>query len=301
MGVGGTSPAPPRSAQMPGTSGGSSPQRGFLQAQPGSGVGGGSGPLTQRAFNSSGRPYGGGSGGGGGYDVRGMIADARSSLMGKVGGMFGGESAAAPAGGSYQFPTADAVKPRMRGMARGMDPEQAGAVLARPSLMLPKLSRGVDPNSPFYDTMESLPASQIALLTTSGRKATEKNKLSQQINATGDVYQGKVPDYETLVRGLTHAKKNSALGQLMKPPKVGSALDPTGGTGDYYTSPLTTATDTLSGLIGAIGQASNLDDRVISAQMDEGNYLIDKFGGKALKSKPSKMPMLNKKVGKKLY
>jgi hypothetical protein len=172
MGVGGTSPAPPRSAQMPGTSGGSSPQRGFLQAQPGSGVGGGSGPLTQRAFNSSGRPYGGGSGGGGGYDVRGMIADARSSLMGKVGGMFGGESAAAPAGGSYQFPTADAVKPRMRGMARGMDPEQAGAVLARPSLMLPKLSRGVDPNSPFYDTMESLPASQIALLTTSGRKAT---------------------------------------------------------------------------------------------------------------------------------
>jgi hypothetical protein len=303
-----------RTASMPG-SGQPSQRTGYLQAQPGSGIG-------QRYSNTNkalGGFSGGASGGGGGGTARDMISRIRGEVMGKVSGMGPGgtstSSAISSSAGSYQFPSSEEAKPRMRGLARGFDPDQAGAVFGRPTLILDTAVKDLaPPSSPFHDMLSSLPATSLAMLTTSNKKATEKNRTSQQINAIGDVYsdaaKGTLPSFDELTKMLATARPKSALGQAMVPPRPERTITGYRPSGkpqysreepDYFTSPLTTATDTLSSMIGAIGQASNLDERVVSAQMAAGDYLIDQEGAKQLKKAPSKMKPINKKVSKKLY
>lgn len=89
---------PPRQAGGPAAQQPSAPRQGQLGFNPS--------PLSQgnRAFNSSGHPYGGG--GGGGDAIRGMIAGVRSNALSKIGAMMPGSGGAAPTSSSgYAFPS----------------------------------------------------------------------------------------------------------------------------------------------------------------------------------------------------
>jgi hypothetical protein len=315
---GGDQPTPGGSFNM---GGGSVPRTGELRAQPGS-------PFSGVDFNTSGRS-GDGSHRSPLYDkfrakgdameskVRGMA----SKIQGKVSGM-GAAPSAAPSRSSMSsggfssggFSEPKVIEPKMKGLAKGMDPQQAEALYTRPSMLLPKLAKGVDPASPLYDIVSNLPASQLALLGTSNKKSTERNGISQMVNATGKVYnralEGNLPDFDTMVKDLIKAKPKSALGQAMVPPRPEPTLTGYSKTGkpqmkreepDYFTPPLSTASDTMSSLIRAIGQTAGLDERVISAYGEMGDYMIDKFGGSQLKKAPSKMKPMNRKVGRKLF
>jgi hypothetical protein len=275
-----------------------------------------------------------GSGGGGGgnthplYDkfrAKGDAMEAKvrgkaSAIQGKVSGMGSasvpssrGMSGGFSSGGS-SFAEPKVIEPKMKGLAKGMDPQQAEALYTRPSMLLPKIAKGVDPASPLYDIVSDLPASQLALLGTSNKKSTERNSISQMVNATGKVYNraldGNLPDFDSMVHDLIKAKPKSALGQAMVPPRPERTISGYSPTGkprysreepDYFTPPLTTASNTMSSLIRAIGQTAGLDERVISAYGEMGDYMIDKFGGSQLKKAPSKMKPMNRKVGRKVF
>jgi hypothetical protein len=250
--------------------------------------------------------------------VRGK-ADAISGKLGGMGsggssGFSGGSTRSSGGFSSGGFSEPKVIEPKMKGLAKGMDPQQAEALYTRPSMLLPKLAKGVDPASPLYDMVSNLPASQLALLNTSRRKSTERNGISQMVNATGKVYDraldGNLPSFDQMVKDLIKAKPKSALGQAMVPPRPERTISGYGRDGsprysreepDYFTPPLSTASNTMSSLIRAIGQTAGLDERVINAYGEMGDYMIDKFGGRQLKKAPSKMKPMNRKVGRKLF
>jgi hypothetical protein len=245
-----------------------------------------------------------------------------SKIQGKASGM-GAAPSAAPSrslgsggfsSGGSSFAEPKVIEPKMKGLAKGMDPQQAEALYTRPSMLLPKIAKGVDPASPLYDIVSNLPASQLALLGTSNKKSTERNSISQMVNATGKAYNraldGNLPDFDQMVNDLIKAKPKSALGQAMVPPRPERTISGYARDGkprysreepDYFTPPLSTASDTMSSLIRAIGQTAGLDERVINAYGEMGDYMIDKFGGSQLKKAPSKMKPMNRKVGRKLF
>jgi hypothetical protein len=304
----------------------SSPRTGELRAQPGSPFSGQDFAFTpgghkKSELGSRTHPL---------YDSMRAKGDAMaakvrgkaSAIQGKLGGMGGGTPAAAPSrgmsggfsSGGSSFSEPKVIEPKMKGLAKGMDPQQAEALYTRPSMLLPKIAKGVDPASPLYDVVSNLPASQLALLGTSNKKSTERNSISQMVNATGKVYEralnGNLPDFDSMVKDLIKAKPKSALGQAMVPPRPEPTLTGYSKTGkpqmrreepDYFTPPLSTASDTMSSLIRAIGQTAGLDERVINAYGEMGDYMIDKFGGSQLKKAPSKMKPMNRKVGRKLF
>jgi hypothetical protein len=246
-----------------------------------------------------------------------------SAIQGKVSGMGSGSSmSAAPSrgmssgfsSGGSSFAEPKVIEPKMKGLAKGMDPQQAEALFTRPTMLLPKIAKGVDPASPLYDIVSGLPASQLAMLGTSNKKSTERNSISQMVNATGKVYnralEGNLPSFDQMVKDLTSAKSKSALGQAMVPPRPERTISGYARDGkprysreepDYFTPPLSTAANTMSSLIRAIGQTAGLDERVINAYSEMGDYMIDKFGGSQLKKAPSKMKPMNRKVGRKLF
>lgn len=297
----------------------------FAQAPSAAPGGGGSvgfkGRETPPAYASGlmNRTSSGSSGGGGGGIARDMISRIRGTVMGKISGMGPGgtpSSSFSSSGSGYKFPSSDqAVEPKMRGFSKHFDPQQAEAIFSRPTIIMDKaIKGGTSPGSLFYDTLSSLPVTSLALLDTSNKKATEKNQTSQQVNAMAGIYKqaanGNLPSYDELVKDLTHAKSKSALGQAMVPPRPERTLTGYGATGkptfkreepDYFTPPLSTATDTLSGIFHALNVVSGMDPRIASEYEHLGGSVIDDAAFSQLKKKPSKMKSMNKSVGRQLF
>lgn len=251
-------------------------------------------------------------GGGSHMDVRSRIGQMRSKLQSSFGGGSSGSYGSATSSNSFRTPKP--AEPAMKGLAKGMDPQQAEVYYQNPEALLFRVAKGMDPDSPFYETLTELPASQLALLGTSGKKATDRNQVSQYVNALGNVYTdattGTLPTFEQMTKDLITAKPKSALGQLMRPERPERTISGYGRDGkprwsreepDYFTSPLSTAANTMSGLVGAIGQASALDDRAISAYSEMADFLTNQFINKAVNKPAYKMPLMSKQIGKSLF
>jgi hypothetical protein len=253
------------------------------------------GPYSTRAASNPYAGRGGYSGGGGGGGGSSLYNAWRDKLTAKL---YPGSGSGYSGGSSYSpYPEAKEPRdPRMRGAAKGFDPDQASALYARPTSMIPRVAPNLGTASPLYEMASSAPAYQLALLGTGNKRATPRNSLSNYVGGLENVYSGMInkgayPDFNQLTNQLTSAKRNSALGQLVKPKPDAY--------GNYYESPLGQAQSVMSSLIGAVG--STLDDRAAAAYQRTGEGLIDKYGAKFIKKDPKKMPMITKWVGRKLY
>ncbi len=272
----------------------------------------------------------GSSGGGGGGSPSPMYSALRAkgnamagkvrsmaSGMGSGGSSYGGSSSGYSSSSSAGKPTLfdQPPDPRMRGLARGMDPQQAEALFSHPTTLLPRYASraGIPPESTTYEILSNYPTSEVAMLLNSRRVPTERNTISQMVNRTGDLYgqlaSGDFPSRESMIRGLITAKPKSALGQLMVPPRPepvqigytarGKPLmerkEP-----DYDTSPLQTATTTLQNTVHAINLASGMAPDLVDAWDRYASYLIDQQSASQLRREPSKMKPLNKRIGREL-
>lgn len=256
----------------------------------------------------------GGSSGGGGGGGSALYRAWRDKLTSKF---YPGSGAGYQSyGGNSRQPKPETPpEPRMRGYARGMDPDQAGAVFTRPSMMIPRVAPGLSGASPLYQDLAAAPAYQFGLLDNSTRRAHERSSLSRTINSIGGFYdraitKGDYPTFDELTNAFTRTKKNSALGQMMRPEPYGgeryvAGYSATGkpryrqGDEYYYEPPLAAATSTASSLLGAIN--STLDPRAAAAYTSYGNELLDRYGARMLNKKPGHGPLPTRWIGRRLY
>jgi hypothetical protein len=196
-----------------------------------------------------------------------------------------------------------------------MDPDNAAALYDRPTMMLPRVAKGIDTTTPYYEMLSSLPAYEMALLGGSRKKATDTNSLNTYVNSLGRTYDnaaatGNLPDYQTMKNQFTNAKPESSLGQMFRPTpdensyiagytKQGKPqrkkIDPV-----YDFPPLATAAETAQRMVGAIGTAGGLDPRVTHAMETRAGQVADEVGSRALTQDPRKMIRMNRIIGRKV-
>lgn len=178
--------------------------------------------------------------------------------------------------GSYLY---DSYK--MRGFSKKMDPQQAEGLMFRPSMLLPKVAKGVSLSSPRYEDLANLPAAQLSMLRYgSGGKAREGP--SQFTNNLAKFYrnasQGDLPSYDQLTSNLATARNKSALGQMF-------AKQPLGYGADNYESMVTS-------IFGSTG----LDPQEAAARTEYTQGLMDQYGSRMLTKKTKKAQPINRWV-----
>lgn len=253
----------------------------------------------------------GGGGGGGSALYQAWRSKLTSKLYPGSGSGYSGASTYGGSSGStygYEEPK----KPKLTGYARGMDPNNAEALYSYPTMMLPRVARGIDTDTPFYEMLSSLPGYEMALLNGSRRKATDTNALNTYVNSLGRIYDtaaatGDLPSYQQMKNQFMAAKPKSTLGQMFRPdveseryvsgytktgkPKM-KKVEPT-----YEYPPLSTAAETAERMVGAIGTASAFDPRVVDAMTTSASHAIDQFGARNLNKDPRRMQRINRIIG----
>ena len=270
-------------------------------------------PYSPARSPSGGYGASGGGGGGGGGGGSALYHAWRDKLVSKLypgsgsayssyGGSYGG------GGGSvythYEYP-----EEKMRGQwARQVDPTQASAIMARPSMMIPRVAPGLDSRSPFYEDAATAPAGAMATIMSSRQRVKEPtypttryrpdgttverpgrggNVGSTTVNAIGDYYNNflnkeQVPTFDQVANQLTHAKKNSLIGMQVNQQPAGYGLS------------------ALQGIIDA-GLSETLDPRSAAAYSAEASALIDRMGSRLIKKPVGRGGNIAKKVSRRLF
>jgi hypothetical protein len=274
------------------------------------------GPMDRRAFDASGRAYAtkgdhrsplydafAAKGNAMESKVRGMAAKIQGKV-GSAGGSSGGYSSGGSSGygssgnaayakqqhaynkqqrayedGSYLY---DSYK--MRGFSKKMDPQQAEALMFRPSMLLPKVAPGLAPTSPRYGDLVDLPASQLAMLRY-GAHGKAKDGPSQFTNSLAKFYEqaagsGDLPSYDQLTGNLATAKKKSPLGAM------------------FNKQPLGYGADNYESMVTSIFGSTGLDPRIAAARTETTQGLIDQYGSQVLTKKAKKATPINRWVAK---
>ena len=235
----------------------------------------------------------GGGGGGGGGDTRSLISAWRSKIIGNL--YPGGASTAYPDDyGDYE--PYEPETPKMKGFAKGMDPDQAMGLYYRPSMMLPKVAKGLPGSSPDYADIAALPMAQLTTMMAGNKMSAPKvdlygnltakdTSLSDYTNSLAKMYSDVVNreewfDYDQMAGNMMTANKKSALGaQFAKQPAATQASNFVSNAGALF--------------------STTVDPKVASAWTAYAGYLADKFGSKHLGSKPG--GNLARSAGKKLF
>jgi hypothetical protein len=269
---------------------GSQPRSGYLQAQPGSGIGGGPRASGLTYYDTS--PS---SGGGGGGQTRSIISAWRDRLMGNM--YPGSSSSSYPSYNSQPYKPYEPETPKMRGWSRRIDPEQAAGLRYNPSMLIPRVSK-VGAESPFGDMVRDLPMAELTMMS-AGKKIpapkvddygnlTRKDRsLSAFTNQLASEYddvlnEDKWFDYDEMASNLMSAGKKSALGAPFRKQPVGSQVN------------------SFLANTGALFGAT-LPDSVASSFQDYAATLADRFAARNLTKPPKRTPALNKRVGRKLF
>lgn len=241
-----------------------------------------------------------------GAALRGKIEGMASNLRYGGGGSASGTSYGA-SGTSYGDTSTPAPRdPRMRGFARGMDPEQAMGLAQEPTFLLPKLFPGLSGASPFYQEMANLPAAQLAML--ANRRSDQGP--SDFTNALADVYtdmgtSGTLPSTTRLLRNLTNP------GQGLERTFTGTPLGaaPKGSTESYTDKGYAYGMEPLTAAESAYQFAPLLDASLVGlptltaeAMGSEGvgGYQMDKYGARNLNRAPKKTKYIGGYVGRRL-
>jgi hypothetical protein len=238
-------------------------------------------PTPQRTYGGSAvnqNAYGGGgsgSGGGGGA-VRGLISAWRSKLTSSL---YPGSGSSSSGYSAYPEPP----QSTMRGAAKGMNPDQAYGLYYRPSMMLPRVAPGLDPASPNYADIASLPATQLANLTKGARGG---DSLSHFTNSLASVYDRVANreqwfDQDKMAANLTYPNSRSALGQQSQLPASQQA-------------------DAFLANVGAIFNTTT-DPATSAAMQAYASTLADKWGARALNKQPGRGRSLAEYAGKRLF
>ncbi len=284
--------------------------------------------MTRRAFDSSGRSYAErGTHTSPIYDkfaakgqameskVRGMASAIQGKLSGTSSGYSSGGSSyggSSYGGSSYGSTKVQEPKePAMRGLAKHMDPVQAMEVGSHPTFMLPKLFPNVSGASPFYQNLASMPAAQLAMLS----KRSFDGGPSDLVNAVGKFYQNAggpdsdLPDFNDVMANLQHPGKGVSTmfeGEKFRPNMARR------GESESYTNPgYVYGKEPPPAGIAATSYGTMLDAALSLLPMETaakygsapggyGSYLIDKWGGKALKRPAGKGKPINSWVGKRI-
>jgi hypothetical protein len=281
-------------------------------------------PLMNRAFDASGRAYATrGDNRSPLYDafrakgdameskVRGMAGAIRGKIEGAGGGGGGASSAGASSSGyssgsnkayarqqhrynkdarqqqrayedgSYLY---DSYK--MRGFSKKMDPQQAEGLMFRPSMLLPKVAKGLPSTSPRYGELAALPAAQLSMLAY-GHRGKAKDGPSQFTNNLAKFYEdaanrGDLPSYGQATRHLATAKPGSPLGQMFK------------------NQPLGFGAQNYESMVTAIMGNTGLDPGWAAARTETAQGLIDRYGSRMLKKDPRKATPINRWVARKV-
>jgi hypothetical protein len=236
-------------------------------------------PAPQRTYGGSAvnqNAYGGGGSGSGGGAVRGLISAWRSKLTSSL---YPGSGSSSSGYSAYPEPP----QPKMRGAAKGMNPDQAYGLYYRPSMMLPRVAPGLDPASPNYADIASLPATQLANLTKGARGG---DSLSHFTNSLSDVYDRVANreqwfDQDKMAANLTYPNSRSALGQQAQLPASQQA-------------------DAFLANVGAIFNTTT-DPATSAAMQAYASTLADKWGARALNKQPGHGRSLAEYAGKRLF
>jgi hypothetical protein len=259
---------------------------------------------SNRAWQADAR-LGGFSGGGGGG---GGASSLYHQIKGRLSGALGGGSSYGSSGSypSYASSTPAAPpEPRMRGLAKGMDPLQVASLGYRPTMLLPTLMPGVGGAEPLYQNLAALPAGQLGVLADRGYDGGP----SDLVNAIGDFYvdagvKNELPSFDSTFRNLTNPKSGGGIDQMFSgvkakpgdqesyasPGYVYGAEPPSAADAAYLYAPYLDATLSLLPAETAMKYGSE----------GFGGYLMDQYGSKALKKPLGKGKPINTYVGRKL-
>lgn len=234
--------------------------------------------------------------------IEGMASNLRYGGGGASGASYGGSGASYGDTSSTDQPK----DPRMRGFARGFDPEQAMGLAQEPTFLLPKLFPGLSGASPFYQEMAQLPAAQLAMLS---RRGSDQGP-SDFTNALADVYgdmgaTGHLPSTTRLLRNLTNPGRGlerTFTGTPLGAAPKGSSESYTDPGYAYGMEPLTASESVYQ--FAPLLDAALIGLPQITAQamgsQGYGGYLMDKYGSRMLRRKPEKTPYIGSFVGRRL-
>jgi hypothetical protein len=236
--------------------------------------------------------------------VRGMAARVQGMGSAGGGGASGGTSSSYGGGGDAAYArqqhqyTKDARQQqrayedgsylydsyKMRGFSKKMDPQQAEALMFRPSMLLPKVAKGLAPTSPRYGDLVDLPAAQLSMLRY-GANGKAKDGPSQFTNNLAKFYEqaagsGDLPSYDQLTSNLATAKRKSPLGAM------------------FNKQPLGYGADNYESMVTSIFGSTGLDPRIAAARTETTQGLIDQYGSQMLTKKAKKATPINRWIAK---
>jgi hypothetical protein len=221
------------------------------------------------------------------------------AMAGKVRSMGTGGTSSS----SYNYPSSnykpyEPETPKMKGFARKFEPEQALGLYSRPSMMMPRIAPGFMPENPRYGDIESLPMTELTMLTGGkklsapkvdeyGNLTAKDRSLSDFTNALADTYDRTINgeewfDYDQMAHNLMNMRNKSALGAGFKKMPAGSQAS------------------TLLNLTGAMF-GTTLDPSSAATRQDRASALANQLASKYLTRKSKNTPNLAKAVSRDLF
>lgn len=170
--------------------------------------------------------------------------------------------------------------------------------------MLPRVFKGLDPSSPLYNRLSDIPAGAMAQILGKGTVQSTTNKLGKIYKGAGTT--GDLPTTERLLAKLTQGKGTQDMFQGVKAGKKDpqSTIAP----GYVYGQEpmgMAEASSTYGTLLDAAMYGAPAAMRAkYSADPGAGgwgNYLIDRWGSKAMKKPAGKGQPITKYVGRRLF
>ena len=255
------------------------------------------GPFAVRSAPSADSgSYGGGgsSGGGGGGDTRGLIAAWRSKILGNLYPGSGRSSYSGSSGYSSSYTPYEPETPKMRGFAKHFAPEQAMGLYSRPSMLIPKVAKGLSPSSPAYADLAALPMTQL-VKASMGKKISEPQvdaygNLTAKDRSLSDFTNSLASMYSKIINNESWFNYDKMAGNMMHPKGALGA--------DFKDLPAATQASNWLGYTSAILN-STLDPKTAVAWQAYANTLADKFGSKHLKKAGS--GNIARKMSKKVF
>lgn len=225
-----------------------------------------SAPDVQSQAPSSGG-YSAGSSGGGGGGGSSLYWQMRDKLVGNLTGGSSGYSSS----GSYQYP--DPTTPWApyasydpNQTRHGVNATQAVGLYYQPQMMLPKAAPGMSPLGAAYGLASQLPATQLAFLSSGGKKSwggTPLDLAGSLNHLYAGVDAGKLPSQQSMLHNLANPANGSGLDLLFKGQPVA-----------------TQATNYLP-LIQAVAQTT-MPDLTAGATTAYASWLLNRIGSKHL-------------------
>lgn len=242
---------------------------------PGGASAGGWGAASAPSVSSGGGSSGGGyspaaSGGGGSGQsaASSLYWQMRDKL---VGNLTGGSSGYSSSSGSYQYPDPTtpwapyaSYDPNQK--RHGVNATQAVGLYYQPQMMLPKAAPGMSPLGAAYGLASQLPATQLAFLSSGGKKSwggTPLDLAGSLNHLYAGVDAGKLPSQQSMLHNLANPANGSGLDLLFKGQPVA-----------------TQATNYLP-LIQAVAQTT-MPDLTAGATTAYASWLLNRIGSKHL-------------------